>query len=223
MTEDTPNVNSQATQDQEIAKILSMPAPALAVPAATKDQWVDALSTQIPHMVYMTEKGASLSPVAAGQTVQDVIPLEWLGDYLLAYIPALGHWTPSRKLLTQTLMAVVPNIKPSYGLRQAEQIIEHAGALSPSYVLGDQPNIAELIARTWDAAPVITFKNGTLHVLSAQLRKHDPQYRTTWSVPFDWDPQAQSHQLDHFLESAVPDPVSRKNLLAFLGYALARY
>ncbi len=198
----------------------------IVVPAGTKTLWQRALAAHVDDMVYWDDgknPKPHLMPVAAGTVLNQIVPIRWLGDYLMVYIPELGHWAPARYLLTQMLTEFVPTLQLTYGLKQAKDIIEHAGVLSADYVNRDQPNLAELIAKTWDAQPFITFKNGDLHVPSMKLVPHHPDHRTTWGVPCDWDPTSTSAKLNQFLHSAVPDATGRKNYLAFVGYALARY
>ena len=216
---------TSGSEDPEIAEILSRSATVFQVPTQTKAVWHEALARRADEMVHRNEKKGTtaLAPVPAGRVVQSIAPMEWLGDHMMVYIPESGHWAPSQYLLEQVLTEFVPTLKPTFGLPQAKQILDHAGTLTTSFILKDQPNRAEIDARTWDAEPVITFQNGQLHVPTMTLQPAGPAAHTTWHIPFDWDPTATSAKLDQFLASAVPDAISRRNLLAFIGYSFARY
>ncbi len=199
-------------------------APAFLVPEETKAAWLKALGKNTDKMVDVAENGSvALAPVPAGQTVLSIAPVEWLGTNMMIYVPEKGHWASAEALLTQVLTEFAPTLKLTFGLPQVRQIIDHAKVLTPGYLLTDQPNRAEIDAKTWDARPYITFENGDLYVPTMQLGVHAADHRTTWHVPFDWDPKATSTKLDQFLESAIPDAISRKNLLAFIGYSLAKF
>ncbi len=226
-------IENSTAQDQESGKnadeqrdVTQNNVAQVTLPGDTKPDWLQSLRAHMDEMIHWSgEKNPkpALVPVAAGQILNQIAPVRWLGDNVMVYIAAIGHWTPARYLLTQTLTEFVPELYPTWGLKQAKEILEHAGVLSGDYVHRDQPNRAELIAKTWDAQPYITFQNGDLYVPDLKLVDHDPGHLTTWAVPCDWDPNAHSAKVDQFLRSAIPDRVGRRNYLAFLGYALARY
>ncbi len=222
------NINDETFggEEDERHDVTAETAPAIVVPQSAKAAWIAELTRRAMEMMAQPkgdDAQPALAPVRAGQVLVETVPIRWLGDYMMVYIPELGHWAPAKYLLTQMLTEFIPTLRPTYGLRQVEEILKHAGVQTPNYTEGDQPNRAELLAKTWDAQPFITFANGDLHVPSMRLLPHSADHRTTWGVPFDWDPKAQSAKLDAFLRSAIPDDVSRKNYLAFVGYALARY
>ncbi|AVP41438.1 DNA primase [Streptomyces phage Yara] len=77
-----------------------------------------------------------------------------------------------------------------------------------------------------DAAPgagvFVPMKNGILHVDEAVLRPSTPRYFSTWSLPFDYDPDATCPDWIAFLEDVFEDdPESILLLQQFFGYVIS--
>lgn len=56
----------------------------------------------------------------------------------------------------------------------------------------------------WDADPnILVCQNGTLHIPTRQLLPHNPANYATYSLPFDYDPEARADVWDFVLNSCV--------------------
>lgn len=76
---------------------------------------------------------------------------------------------------------------------------------------------------TWQGPPEYTSKhvamgNGIFDIELKEMRPHTPRYFNTWSLPFDYDPEAECPQWMAFLEDVFEgDPESIRTLRQFLG------
>jgi putative DNA primase/helicase len=76
---------------------------------------------------------------------------------------------------------------------------------------------------TWQGPPEYSSKhvamaNGIFDIEAREMREHTPRYFNTWSLPFDYDPEAKCPQWLEFLEDVFEgDPESIRTLRQFLG------
>ncbi|QKY78646.1 DNA primase/helicase [Streptomyces phage Dryad] len=76
---------------------------------------------------------------------------------------------------------------------------------------------------TWQGPPEFTSKhvamrNGIFDIEAREMRDHTPRYFNTWSLPFDYDPDAKCPQWLEFLADVFEgDPESIRTLRQFLG------
>lgn len=98
-------------------------------------------------------------------------------------------------------------------------LMEAVRAINARDVLPD-PN-------TWQGPPEHTSRhvamaNGIFDIEAREMREHTPRYFNTWSLPFDYDPDATCPQWLEFLEDVFEnDPESIRTLRQFMGYFIS--
>ncbi len=194
---------------------------ALAVTAAdwsrdTSDQWVETEFTKTGIKFH-------LLPVRAATALINYFHARWLWDEVMIYDYEVGHYIPGKSVIDTFFLHAMDAVNGQWGSAEARKVQDVIAVLTKAR---DGEQSPEHWARVWDSRPEITFENGVLdlHDLSApQLLPFDSTHYATFHISTRWNPEAHSDTLDHFLESSIPDANSRENLLAFIGYAMARY
>jgi len=80
---------------------------------------------------------------------------------------------------------------------------------------------------TWQGPPEFDTKhvamaNGIFDIDNKTMREHTPRYFNTWSLPFEYDPDAKCPQWIEFLEDVFEgDPDSIRTLRQFMGYFIS--
>lgn len=80
---------------------------------------------------------------------------------------------------------------------------------------------------TWQGPPEhdtkhVAMVNGIFDIERKEMRPHTPRYFNTWSLPFEYDPDAQCPQWLAFLDDVFEnDPESIRTLRQFLGYFIS--
>lgn len=80
---------------------------------------------------------------------------------------------------------------------------------------------------TWQGPPEhdtkhVAMVNGLFDIERREMRPHTPRYFNTWSLPFEYDPDASCPQWLEFLEDVFEgDPESIRTLRQFLGYFIS--
>jgi putative DNA primase/helicase len=95
-----------------------------------------------------------------------------------------------------------------------------AGMTSDLAVFNSMPGITISTGELDRKATLLTFQNGTLDLLTGQLRTPDPAHLVTKQLPFAYDPAARAPKFDGFLRRVVPDPEVREFLQRVFGRTL---
>jgi putative DNA primase/helicase len=80
---------------------------------------------------------------------------------------------------------------------------------------------------TWQGPPEydtkhVAMANGIFDIERREMRPHTPRYFNTWSLPFEYDPEARCPQWMEFLEDVFEgDPESIRTLRQFMGYFIS--
>ena len=64
-------------------------------------------------------------------------------------------------------------------------------------------------------AGLVPFRNGCLRISGGALIPHNPQHGNTWSLPYDYDPQAQCKLIETFIKDRLDDDASVAVFRAF--------
>lgn len=166
---------------------------------------------------------------------------------IVRYVPDTGiwlvwngtHWEPDIAGKTFALTAgVVRDIRlealtlpdepaEGGGASQRQRALAHAlkteSEGSRRKILTVAPEDPQIIARVDDLdveASIITCPNGSVDLLSGEVRKNDPRNMSTACCEVAYQPDVRSGELNRYLDTFVPDPEDQQVLFALLGTAL---
>jgi len=65
-------------------------------------------------------------------------------------------------------------------------------------------------------------ENGVLNLVTGEMLPHSPDYKFTFRIPVEYDPEARCDKIHQFLSEITDEPEDIKTLLQIIGYSLYR-
>ncbi len=173
------------------------------------------------HFVYESEQGLRLQESRLAKELVKDFHIHYAFGGLYAYNGRFYEPTDDR--LAGFILEVLEATGPTWGKASTVEsvlktLIQYARSVDGSD--GDQ------WFSSWNAEPYVVFQNGVLDLtnpLWPELRPFHPKYKCTWAMNCEWDIVTHSADVDRYLETTLPDEGTRKALLQYLGYSIARF
>ncbi len=155
---------------------------------------------------------------AGGKPTDDDLATQWLAAHpntayglgsMRRYSAGVWHELPESVFEAELLDVLRAN--KARGIRPSRNLLASVKKLAE--VLASVPN------DQWDADPdTLVCANGTLHILTMNLREHRSVDYATSGVPYAYDPRAVAPTFEHVLNTTVPEAAGL--IQEFAGYCL---